>query len=181
MKIRKIILALALISVILTSCRPEPLVWEQAPVVQQMPLTTADYFMLLQAMPMNSVDNVLVRTFNEYLEAEYTPLFFTRHGLMNGRYHVLVPLAEQSGSVFNRLGMVVSIDIIGKHATLTRGRTSLTFTEGMISMFINREDVLYLPDMPIKYRGTLFIPFEPILNAFGIPYDIEHNVLIIGG
>ena len=155
--------------------------WEEAIVVQSPPPTTEDYFPLLHVMRANPVDLIMVRTFNQYLEPEYSPLFFTQHGLLNGHHHVLVPLTEQSGSVFNMLGMTVSIDTTGIDAVLTRGRTTLTFTEGMLSMFVNREVPVYLPDMPLKYRGTLFVPFEPILDAFNIPWEIEYNVLIIGG
>ena len=189
MNFKKIGLKLLFLSIVvfsftaLYSCNKEdkPIVWEQAAVIMQDPLTTDDYFDLLKELPANEVDIVRIRVYDDNFEPNYIPVFFTEHGLMNGQHHLLVPLTEQSGNVFNMLGMVVAIDITGIHATLTRGRTSLTFSEGMISMFINREDVVYLPDMPLNHRGTLFIPFEPILDMFDIKWEIEQNVLIIGG
>jgi hypothetical protein len=155
--------------------------WTEAITVPVHQWTTADWFLLSDHIEMNAVDLVMVKTFDESFNPVYDMLFFTQHGLINGTYHVLVPLTEQSGSVFNQLGMVVSIDISGRAATVTRGRTTLSFSETMIGMFVDRETSVYLPDMPIMYNGTLYVPFEPMLDAFGIPWIVEYNVLTIGG
>ena len=168
---------------LITSCKREETlpIWEQAPIIPPTRQTTDDYFPLTDILHVNPVDLVKVVTYNEYLEKVYVPLFFTQHGLMKGNEFILVPLTEQTGSVFNQLGMTVEIDISGTEATIMRGRKMLTFSEGMLGMFINREESVYLSDMPIKYRGTLYVPLEPILNAFDIPWSIEYNILIIGG
>ena len=178
-----IIVILVMVIVSISGCRnEEPVVaWTEAITIQEPPPTTDDYFPLLDIWHINNVENVVVRTFNRYRQPIYTPLIFTGHGLINGQYHLLVPLTEQSDSVFNQLGMLVDIDITGKHAAITRGVNTVTFSESFVSMFKNGENPRYLPDMPMKYRGTLYVPFEPILDAFGITWSVVDSNLVLGG
>jgi len=178
-----IAVALLLALILLSGCRSnEPVQeWVEAIPQQVMPLTTEDYFPLVDILDVNPVEQVMVRVINRYLEVEYIPLVFTEHGLLNGQHHVMVPLTEQMRNVFNMFGMTVAVDITGTDATLTRGRRQLTFSEGMLAMFIDREETVYLPDMPFKHRGTLYVPFEPILDVFGIGWEINNNILVIGG
>jgi hypothetical protein len=183
MRDKKIILLLFIFVVLMSGCKKkeEPFMWTPPPAATEVILADDNAYSLIEEITINKVDTVQIRVYNSSLEADFIPVSFTEHGLLNGRHHLLVPLTEQSGSIFNMLGMIVSIDISGQKARLTRGQTYLDFTEGLISMFINDEDVRYLTDMPLYYRGTLFIPFEPILDEFEIPWEIEENILTIGG
>lgn len=178
-----IIVALIGISIFYTGCKKEiPIVvWEEAVALPEKKLTTDDYYALEDKFEMSPVEEVEVLTYDEYMKPVYTKLHFTDHGFIKGKKTLLVPLTEQSGSVFNAFGIEVNIETTGKDAVLTRGSTTLTFTEGLITMFVNREDAVYLYDMPIFSRGTLYVPLEPILDQFGIDWEILGNRLIIGG
>lgn len=134
---------------------------------------------LTDTMPQSKVDIILIETINIQGEINREQIKFSEHGIIKGDTKIMVPVTNYSlGGIYD-LGVSVDLSLNGKFCRLTKNQIYLDFDMESLTCFKNEEPVALLDDIPFYNNGTLYIPFESMLDGFEIPYKIEENMLII--
>lgn len=133
------------------------------------------------ALPDNltSIDTVHVK-YQVGKEVKEANLDFAPKGIIRGKLSPLVP-AEDTKSLLKVLGIESKVSASGNNGQMEYNGNLLSFKKGDNYLFLNNDNGIDMGE-PVQYQnGTLYVPIFPILDSLKISYEVNQNIVIIGG